>query len=142
MKEYVEEQETWDKKKIIIFIIVLGIIVGGGFYFKTKYLGNLQKQSIISSKSSQEVAGESIGSDDSKDSTTNSKESFSSIPSSIKNNVQEKLDSIKQQITNLNAMDIATSSPQVQKIINDIKALEQYPSNQAKEICQKICSSL
>lgn len=142
MKEYAEEQETWDKKKILIFIIVLGILVGGGFYFKTKYLGDIQKQSIIPSKTSQEVAGESIESSGAKDSTVNPKESFSSIPSSIKNNVQEKLDSIKQQITNLNAMDVATSSPQVQKILNDIKALGQYPSNQAKEMCQKICSSL
>lgn len=142
MKEYVEEQETWDKKKIIVFLIVIVVLVIGGFYLKTKYLGDLQKQSIIPSKSSQEVAGESIEGSGAKDSITNSKESFSSIPSSIKNNVQEKLDSIKQQITNLNAVDIATSSPQVQKILNDIKTLEQYPGNQAKEMCQKICSSL
>lgn len=142
MQEYIEEQETWDKKKIIVFLITAIVLVISGFYVKTKYFGDLQKQSIVPSKTSQEVAGESIEGNDSKDSTTNSKESFSSIPSSIKNNVQDKLDLIKQQITNLNAVDIATSSPQVQKILNDIKALEQYPSNQAKEMCQKICSSL
>lgn len=137
-----DKQETWDKKKIVIFITVVAILVVIGFYAKTKYFGNSQKQSFVPFKSSQEVAGENIESNDSEDSSTNSKDSFSSIQDNIKNNAQQKLESIKQQIANLNALEVATSSPQVQKIINDLKSLEQYPSNQAKEMCQKICSSL
>jgi hypothetical protein len=36
-------------------------------------------------------------------------------------------------------MEVASSSPQVQKILNDIKALQQYPANQIKDLCRKIC---
>jgi hypothetical protein len=43
-------------------------------------------------------------------------------------------------------VEIASSSPQMQKILNDIKSLEQYPANQAKEFCrqiyEKICGGL
>ena len=53
--------------------------------------------------------------------------------------VAEKIESLKQDVRGLNIVEIASSSPQVQKILNDIKFLEQYPANQAKEICKKIC---
>lgn len=66
-----------------------------------------------------------------------------SLPSSkdIQKNVEEKLETIKEEVSSLKPLDVATSSPQVQKVLNDIKTLEQYPRNQAREICENICKS-
>lgn len=64
-----------------------------------------------------------------------------SIPT-LETALKQKLDSVKQEISHLDIKDVASSSPQVQKIINDLNSLKELPSHQAKEICQKICSSL
>jgi len=67
-----------------------------------------------------------------------------SLPSTskIQNSLQQKLDSIKQEVSKLDIKDIASTSAQVQKLINDLNALKEYPSNQIKDVCQKICSGL
>ena len=67
-----------------------------------------------------------------------------SLPSasSLQNSLQQKLVDIQQHVSKLNIADIASSSPQVQKLIKDLNALKDYPSNQIKDVCQKICSGL
>jgi hypothetical protein len=61
------------------------------------------------------------------------------LRTNIQETIKEKINSIKQEVSGLDIVEIASSSPQVQKILNDIKSLEQYPTNQIKEICRKIC---
>lgn len=67
-----------------------------------------------------------------------------SLPSAshLQNSLQQKLDSIKQEASKLDIAEIASSSPQIQKLIKDLNALKEYPSNQIKEVCQNICNSL
>jgi hypothetical protein len=120
MKE--EKVQTWNKKKIIITVILLMLLAIGGLFLRIRLLGQNSGQNKESVKgvATQEVA-------------------VPDIKTNIQETVKEKIDSLKQQVSNLNVSDIASSSPQVQKILNDIKALQDYPANQVKEICRKIC---
>ncbi len=118
--EEVNTGESWNKKRIAISILILILMLVGGYYFKTHILG----ESSVQIKKN--VKGVSI--------------SASLTPEAkidIQQTVKDKLDSLKQEVSNLNIMEIATSSSQVQKILNDIKSLEQYPTNQIKEVCKK-----
>jgi len=120
--EEVSGEESWNKKRIIIGIFLLTLIIVGGYFFKTKIF-------VDSSGQAKSVKGISA-------------EEISTQPEpkvNIQEAVKEKLDSLKQEVSGLDMLEIASSSPQVQKILNDIKSLEQYPTNQIKEICRKIC---
>jgi conjugal transfer/entry exclusion protein len=77
--------------------------------------------------------------------TTDVKGASTSVPnpvSDIKSNIQNQIDSLKNEAQNINVVDMATSSPQVQKVINDLKAVQDYPKNQLRQTCEKICSGL
>ena len=121
------KKESWNKKKIFTaFFLIIALIVLG-YFLKTKVLG----QSSSPTDFSKDVKG-----------TTNTKEGNKEqdgLNINVQKAVAEKIESLKQDVRGLNIVEIASSSPQVQKILNDIKFLEQYPANQAKEICKKIC---
>ena len=124
----IEKEESWNKKRIFaVLFLIVGLIVLG-YFLKTKVLG----ESSPPTDSSKAVKG-----------ATNTKEEDKKQEEGLNINVQravqEKIESLKQEVSSLNIMEVASSSPQIQKIINDIKALEQYPINQAKEICKQIC---
>lgn len=134
MKDDEKIDEAWDKKKIIFAVILLAALFFGAYKFKNYILGNINLKKnvsdILKKQSSKSVEGASSNN--------------SSLPSSneLKSEAQSKLDIIRQEITKLNILDVATSTPQVQKIIQDIQSLEKYPGSQAKDMCEKICSSL
>lgn len=56
--------------------------------------------------------------------------------------LNKKVATIKQEMQNINVQDIATNSPQVQKVMQDLQALQSYPKVQTKGICQQICKGL
>lgn len=121
MKEIKKEEieESWDKKKLFVFFLIIFIIAGSIYYTVSSF----------DIKTSVKGASEEI-----------EKKEFQkpiNLPAAFKN----QLDSIKQNAASIDVTEVATSSPQVQKIINDIKALENYPGNQAKNFCQQICES-
>lgn len=138
-------QESWNIKRIIIAIILLiilaGILLGAKQYILDK---NRFSQQPTSNTLSSSVKGTSAKKqeDITKDLQEELKKIFSSPSDNLKTSVQEKMESITEQVSNLKAEEIASSSPQVQKIINDLKSLEDYPKNQAKESCQRICDSI
>jgi uncharacterized membrane protein len=115
-------KETWDKKKIFLAVFLLIVLVTGAYYLKKEFLTNPSEQTKL-------VEGAST--------VANSIESGPKI--NIQDAVQQKIDSIKQEVSGLNLMEVASSSPQVQKVLNDIKDLQQYPTNQIKDLCRKIC---
>lgn len=133
----VGDAESWNKKRIFVALFVLVIFTLGVYLFKDFVLS---KSKEFFSKKSQPLVNSTKdvkGIDVREDSNT------SSNPqplSGVQRIVQEKLDTIKQEITTLNIQDIASSSPQFQKIIQDLQSLQQYPRNELKDVCRKVCS--
>jgi hypothetical protein len=123
--EEVVNGESWNKKRIAIAIVLLALLIAGGCFLKIYVLDK------NSSGIKESVKGVSI--------EENNSSSGSDSKINIQEVVREKINSLKQEVSGLDVLEIATSSAQVQKILNDIKALEQYPTNQIKEICRKIC---
>lgn len=114
------EEETWDKKKLtigILAILFLALFI---------YFGILNSSKV----SNDSVRGES----------TVLKSTNPKID--LKKDLDTKIKEIKQNADDINVVEIASSSPQIQKVINDIKNLQNLPSNQAKDACLKICNGL
>lgn len=130
MKE-VDNKNQWDRKKILLFLLACLFLVGLGYALKTILLGQSTKaQNPPSYQTGQEQAVKGASS-----------QSFSSSPN-IKKSVQDQINNLKKEALDINVVDIATSSPQVQKVINDLKSLQDYPKNQLKNACEKICSGI
>jgi hypothetical protein len=126
MKEGKREAVEWDKKKIILFTIGIILLLGIGLVVKEMMFAGSQTPGSLSSATS--VKGAST-------------ENISPLPD-IKQGIQNQIDSLKSEAQNINIVDVATSSPQVQKVINDLKAIQDYPKNQLKTTCENICNGL
>lgn len=124
--EEVGEQESWNKKRIFFTLVLIAVLIAGILLFKNRILDTNTR---FFQEETKTVKGVS----------TKEKLIDEEFKANVQEAVKEKINNIKQQVSGLNIVEIASSSPQVQKIISDIKSLEQYPTNQAKEICRKIC---
>lgn len=135
--------EPWDKKKIIfaVFIVICLALVGYGV--KSYILSANNSSGTTGSPSSGNVEGVSTQAV-SDNSNVNSNVGSLSLPSAqnIESGVVQNINNIKQEISNLNIADVASSSPQIQKIVNDIKSLPAVPGQKAKDICLNICNGL
>ena len=124
--EEIKSEESWNKTRIFAAFFLIILLAIGGYLFKTRVLGTNPTFSnpfkSVKSASSEQNNG-----------------NRESLNVGLQKAVKDQLDNLKQEVSRLNIIEVASSSPQVQKIINDIKSLEQYPTNQAKEICRKIC---
>jgi hypothetical protein len=129
MKEEKKKVESqWDKKKIFLFSILVFFAIIGAYYIKTLVL---PESRIPNSSLNKSLQGNVKGA------------STSQNPSgSLKQDIQNQINNIKNEAQNINVVDIATSSAQVQKVINDLKILQNYPSNSLKGVCEKVCSGL
>ena len=122
MKDAPKDEAQWDRKKIILFLIAAVVLIGIGFEAKDLVLGTNVSPSPVVAKPDIKGAATQVSSD-------------------IKKNVQDQLNNLKSEAENVNLTEIASSSPQVQKVINDLKALQDYPKNQVKATCEQICNS-
>ena len=113
----VKDEANWDKKKIFIFFSVLILILLFLSYrlvqFNTSEPAELPNSQI-----------KGISADD------------------LSKNVKETISNLQKQAENLDIEEVATSSPQVQKIINDLKSLKDVPKNELKNTCERICNGL
>lgn len=123
MKEAPKEEVQWDKKKIILFLIAAVLLIGIGFEAKDYILG-------VNSAPKAPVVKPDV------------KGTATQVSSSIKNSVADQLGNLKTEAQNVDLVEIASSSPQVQKVINDLKAIQNYPQNQLKATCEQICNGL
>lgn len=131
-----EVEESWNKKRIITaFIVVVFFLVTGGYFLKERILDKsldfFRKKSVLSSKS-----------EEAKDQSSKKNGDATGLDIDLQKALREKLDALKREVANLNIADIATSSPQVIKVLNDLNALKDYPRNEAKDICEKLCRGL
>lgn len=128
-KKKVEKEDdglVWDKRRIIIaFALVAFVLFGlrqakGMFFPNTNILGEstVKKASEIEKP---EVGGPGVD---------------------LESNLTSKFDDIKENIVNLDPEEIASSSPQIQKVLKDIEGLKDLPSDQARNTCMKICSGI
>jgi hypothetical protein len=122
MKEPPEVQAQWDKKKIILFLLAAVILIGIGFEAKDLILGANVSPAVSVNKP--DVKGAAV-----------------QVVPNIKNSVQNQLNTLKSEAQGVDLVEIASSSPQVQKVINDLKALQNYPKNQVKATCEQVCNS-
>jgi uncharacterized protein YpmS len=122
-KEKNNESE-WDKKRIILFSVLVFLAIIGAYYIKTLVLPEKSFPQALSTKASVKGA------------------STETASSNLKQGIQNQINNLKTEAQNINVVDIATSTPQVQKIINDLKALQNYPANSLKGVCEKVCSGL
>jgi len=129
MKDQKEEEQPWDKRKIFLFLILSLFLIGLGFQLKSILLW----ENTNSSKNSIQNAGTDVKG-------ANTKERKPTPD--IKENIQSQINNLKTEAQNINIVDIASSSPKVQKVINDLKALKDYPQSQIREACEKVCSGL
>lgn len=140
MRELDTTYESWSKKKIIAGIIIILLLIGTGYYIKdfllkNNTIGTIIKNAFVTTN----VAGVSTK----KESPKEKSNSNTSLPGNkIKEEMQKKLDSIKDDVNNLSIADLASSSPQFKKVIQDIQNLQNLPRNQAKDACYNICRGL
>ena len=113
--------ESWDIKKILILIVFAVLLAFG---FKTFVLD--QNVSQFSKAKSVHVEGVS---------------NFSP-PQDLQQDLQTKFNDLKEEVNNLNVVDVATSTPAVQKILNDFKNLQNLPKTQCEQALSKICDGL
>lgn len=129
MREQKEKKEEilWDKKKIFISLVVAILLIGIGLELKSVFLGeSLPKTSQVNQNSNAEIKGPNV----------------EDLKNGIKQSFSDNINSIKSQAESINVAEIASSSPQVQKVINDLKGLKDLPKNQIKSACERICNGL
>ena len=121
-----EDELVWDRKRIIIaFALIAFILIGlrqakGMFFPNTNILG----ESTV--KKASEVE----------------KPDVNSPGVDLESNVTSKFEDIKDNIVNLDPEEVASSSPQIQKVLKDIEGLKDLPADQARNTCMKICSGI
>lgn len=124
--EEAQSQESWDLKKIFIALSLSAI---AALSFKTFVLD--QKSPESSNNQVTNVQG----------ATTSEVPSPSPVSTGeIRKGIENKLIELKKEVNNINVVEVATSTPAVQKVLNDLKNLQNLPQSQAKEACFKICS--
>lgn len=125
-------QDAWDKKKILIFLVLIVIVLALGF--NTLVLGQKDVGKT-------EVKGTTTKEQSSQSQNIKEKDALFS-KQNLQKTFEDKVNEIKSDVNNINVVDVATSTPAIQKVINDIKNLQNYPQSQAKDVCLKICSAL
>lgn len=122
-----EDDEQWDKKKILItlFFSIVGILVV--FELKSMFI---DKNSGVLGSAIQNKPVQII------------KPDIKTPNLNTSSLIGSKIEEIKKNVSNLNAEDVATSSPQIQKVLHDIQGIKNLPADQAKQTCYKICSGI
>ncbi len=124
-KEEVSDVE-WDKKKILItaflFLFVIFAIneVKTIFFPEMKILGD-----------SVEVVPTPI-----------QKPSVKTPRINVANEVGARIEELKRNINGLDPVEVASSSPQIQKVLKDMESIRNLPSNEARNTCLKICEGI
>lgn len=132
MRKIHEREEPWDVQKIILSLFVfIGIIIGGIYI----------KQSLFDHETTRIKGAKVQLKDKEETSSTEEKESPNISYPNLQNEFQKKLNQVQNEIEGLSLGEIASSSPQVRKILKDVESLQEYPANQARQMCENICRS-
>ena len=125
--EYTEEK--WDKRKMLLGFVGIFALFFAALYIKDAY--------FPPSKSSQ-VEGVSVTSEE----QVPERRYKSNIKIPTASDLEQKVNEITDQASSIDVAEVASSSPQVQKVIKDLQSLGNYPRSQAKQMCEQVCSGL
>lgn len=117
-----EEERVWDIKRIVIAIVASSALVGTGYVAKVHFFDKqdkVEQKEVVKNQDKGEVAGE--------ESSAPKEEVVDTISGQ---EIQEKVDEIKKDVSNLKPEDIVKQEP-VQKILKD---LENIKSSTQKEL--------
>lgn len=117
---------VWDKKRILIGVAVLFIAFLAVRELKDMFFPNTNILGESTVRKPSEVESPNIGAPD------------VNLESKVGSTVSE----IKENINTINPEEVASSSPQIQKVLRDIQGLKDLPSEKAKNACMKVCSQL
>ncbi len=109
-------ETEWDIRKIAFALIIIILVLAIGIWLERGYFAEINSQKMV-------------------------KDASMEVPN-LQKVVQSRIESIKGEAAKINVEEVATSSPQMQKVINDLKSIQNYPSSQAKSMCEQICSGL
>ena len=115
----VKFEESWNKKRVSIALVVFLLLTGSAVY--------LLRNNLFFNTKPQRAQDQKV---------------LSASDYNLEDIVQKQIQGIKQQAENINVEEIASSSPQIQNLINDLKALQNLPKDKAKEACYNICKGL
>lgn len=126
-KEKIDEPqfiESWDIKRVIIALLFLGIMgwLGHTFFTQTNNMAL--------------ILGVSDKNEYKKPTPTPTYSPLSN------EELQVRLEGLKEEVNKLDVADMVASSPQVDKIFKDLESLRDLPHNQMKEACYNICKGL
>lgn len=120
-----EPDFEWDKKRISIGLILLAV----GFIGFMEVKDRLGTSAVLGTSSVNR-------------STQLENPQIEAPKINLESDINTKIAGIKDSVGALNADDVASSSPQIQKVLNDIQGIKNLPAAQAKDACMKICSGI
>lgn len=126
-KKEEESSEQWDKKRIVItaFFVIVAILA-------------VKEVKTTFFPSNDSVLGQSV-----EIAPTPIKKPDIELPRfNVANEVGSRISEIKNNINSLDPKEVASSSPQIQKLLHDMEGIKDLPSNEAKSACMKICSEI
>lgn len=127
-------EEVWDPRKIIGGILVLALLILSAVVVKRIiFHESLDPMSFV--PQFPQVKGIA---------TFNAPENSSHVKISLPNQqeVQSQIQNIQEQVTHLDLKEVASSSPEVQKIIKQIQQIPAGSVNQVKDMCVRLCNNL
>ena len=116
LKKEEEIEESWNKKRVGIGLMSLLLLIAGLVLFLKS---NLYLDSRVQQKATNVLSDK--------------REKLEDV-------IQGQIEAIKEQALNIDTSEIASSSPQIRRLINDLKSLQDYPKSQIKKACEQICN--
>ena len=121
-----EDDLAWDKKRILIAVglVVLLIIAAreakGRFFPDTNILGESTTRKVSEIE----------------------KPDVSSPNLDLQSQVNTSLEDVKDSVGNIDPVEVASSSPQIRKVLRDIQGIRNLPVDKARDACYNVCSHL
>lgn len=121
-----EEELIWDKKRLLIGIGIILIVIIGTWEIKGRYYPdtNILGESTIKNVSDLE------------------KPDIQSPGLDLQSRVNSTINEVRGSVENLDPEEVASSSPQIQKVLRDIQGIKNLPTDKARDACYRICSGI
>lgn len=120
--------------KFLFVLLLLGI--GGFVFYKYIFIGGLSPQETMV-RLTKDVKGASTNV------SIDPNKASKSIKTPLGNvQVAGSLGSLQQEVGKLTSKEVASSSPQIQKIIQELQTLQTASGSPVRTMCQQVCSNL